>query len=399
MNPKISIILPIHNVEGYINEALDSILNQTIDQKNLEVIMVNDYSTDKSGEIIDEYSNKYDNFKAIHLTKNSGSPGKPRNVGIENATGDYLMFFDPDDYYAEDACEVLYNKIIEENVDIVSSRFIYLFETHEKNDTDFFNELDEIKLKKVEENTKMFSLGPNIWTKIYRKEFINNNNIKFLEDAWAEDVAFQVHTLLDANGIIHLNNYFSYYYRVRDRNNKSFTFNQNKKTLLKIMQGYYETDIILKNHEKSEYFPLIFEGHLQYWIKKFVLSDTSYEEKIEILNEVNPIFKKYANQSSKLYAVYTPIFQNIIKNRFEQVILDAKSLKYYFQREENLKRNINHLQKNLNNCKRNNDLLKKKIRKCKKQVSDLQTIIGWLKYKIRNINSRTKNKLSKYLSV
>ena len=119
MNYKISIVVPVFNVENYIKNALDSILKQSIGFEHLEVIMVNDHSTDKSGEIIDEYAAKYGNFTAVHLSENSGAAGKPRNVGMEKATADYIMFLDPDDYYTYNACEVLYSKIINENAETV----------------------------------------------------------------------------------------------------------------------------------------------------------------------------------------------------------------------------------------------------------------------------------------
>jgi len=135
---KISIIIPVYNVENYIRNALDSIIRQTIGLEHLEVIMVNDCSTDNSGKIMDEYANKYKNFKAIHLLENSGAAGKPRNIGIENSTGNYLMFLDPDDYYTENACEILFNRIVAENVDIVFSRFVYVFENKTQNVTVFW---------------------------------------------------------------------------------------------------------------------------------------------------------------------------------------------------------------------------------------------------------------------
>ena len=111
MNDKISIILPIFNVGDHLRGGIDSLVNQTIGCENLEIIMVNDCSTDGSGEIIDEYADKYDCCVAIHHEKNSGAAYTPRNTGIDACTGDYIMFLDPDDRYTPDACEVLYNAV------------------------------------------------------------------------------------------------------------------------------------------------------------------------------------------------------------------------------------------------------------------------------------------------
>ena len=119
--PKISVIVPIHNVAKYIGESLDSILNQTIGHENLQVIMVNDGSTDESGEIIEEYAREYPNFICKHLSTKSGSAGKPRNEGLQLATGKYVMFIDPDDFYTEDACENLYNQMEKYNAEVITS--------------------------------------------------------------------------------------------------------------------------------------------------------------------------------------------------------------------------------------------------------------------------------------
>ena len=111
MEDKISIILPIFNVGPHLRGGIDSLINQTIGNENLEIIMVDDCSTDESGKIIDEYDEKYDCCKAIHLEKNTGAANGPRNRGIEECSGDYIMFLDPDDRYTLDACEVLYNAV------------------------------------------------------------------------------------------------------------------------------------------------------------------------------------------------------------------------------------------------------------------------------------------------
>jgi glycosyltransferase involved in cell wall biosynthesis len=84
--------------------------------------MVDDLSTDNSGKIMDEYAEKYENFTSIH-NDNSVVVGKPRNLGMEIATADYIMFLDHDDYFSDDDCEILYNKISTENVGMVFGNY------------------------------------------------------------------------------------------------------------------------------------------------------------------------------------------------------------------------------------------------------------------------------------
>ncbi len=124
---RISIIIPVYNMENFLTRAIDSIINQSFGFNKLEVILVDDCSSDNSRKIIGEYCEKYDNIKSVFLKENSGFAGKPRNIGLRYASADYVMFLDPDDSYFEDACNVLYEKITNENADIVSGNFIDSF--------------------------------------------------------------------------------------------------------------------------------------------------------------------------------------------------------------------------------------------------------------------------------
>ena len=99
--PKVSIIVPTYNVEQYLREAMDSIINQTL--KDIEIICIDDGSTDNSGKILDEYASKDSRVKVIH--KKNGGYGKAMNVGLDNATGEYVGIVEPDDYIEPDMYE------------------------------------------------------------------------------------------------------------------------------------------------------------------------------------------------------------------------------------------------------------------------------------------------------
>ena len=92
---KISVIIPVYNAENTLKQAVNSVINQSIGFENIELILVDDNSNDNSRKIIQDYADKYGNVKAIFLRENSGSPSKPRNTGIDNATAPYLMFLEP----------------------------------------------------------------------------------------------------------------------------------------------------------------------------------------------------------------------------------------------------------------------------------------------------------------
>ena len=379
MNYKISVIIPIHNIEKYLEQTLDSLIRQTIGHENLEVLMINDCSTDSSGEIMDSYAGKYDNFIAVHLTENCGLPGKPRNIGIEKASGEYLMFMDHDDYYSDNACEVLYNKITAENVDMVLSRFIYVYDSgRTRKSPTLFGDAGEIKVKTVEEDERLLRLGPTLWTKIFRRNFILDNNIRFPEGMLAEDLSFVIHSLLKAQGIVYLNNHFSYNYRIRNSDEEKSTIHiKSYKYLMAMVDGYYDTYDTLKNLKKEDYFPVIFKNHLNYLMSSFVSSDAEPSEKMELLDKMAFFYVKFNEcQLDELNKDYLPLINSIISRKFDDAVLISEVMANFKEREI----------KSRENCQKNN-------RKLKKRVAELQTTNGWLNYKIKNIIYRFKRKI------
>ena len=350
MKYKISIIIPVFNVETYIKDTLESILKQTIGFDFLEVIIVNDCSTDGTGEIIKEYADKYENFTAITLSENNGLPGKPRNIGIVNANCDFIMFMDHDDYYDKDVCEVLYNKITEENVDMVFCNFNHVLDdgTIIKHVNTYKDE-SEVKIKIIDDNNHFCSLTPSIWTKIFRKSFIINNNIWFPEGILGEDLSFFIHSLIKANGIIFLNNYYGYNYRIRNTEvDKSTIHIKNKKYLHSMILGYYNTYNILKQEKKLNYFPIIFNDHLEYWMDCFITGNTTKSEKKELLNDIAFLFEKQGEYYNKTNKIFLELFDKIKNKEIDDAILITEITSIFKNKENILMIKNQNLQRQLN---------------------------------------------------
>ena len=102
MNTKISVIVPTYNARDYLMNAVNSVINQDFGFENIELILIDDNSSDGTKEVLKKLSEEYENIKTIFLEENSGSPSKPRNIGIRNAKSKYIMFLDNDDSYCED---------------------------------------------------------------------------------------------------------------------------------------------------------------------------------------------------------------------------------------------------------------------------------------------------------
>lgn len=197
----ISIIVPIYNAEKYIEKCIESLINQT--KKELEFILVNDGSTDNTEELIKKYKDKRIKY---FKNKNQGI-GKTRNFGIEKSNSKYIMFLDSDDYLDPKACELLYNKAVKENLDVVICDYIKLI-GKDLNPV-IIEDFKNTTLKNKPSLIRKVNLSP--WNKIYKSELIKKNNIKFIENLKYEDVPFVIESLEKANKIGKVNKCLNYY--------------------------------------------------------------------------------------------------------------------------------------------------------------------------------------------
>ncbi len=185
MTPKISVIIPVYNVESYLRQCLDSVVNQTM--REIEIICVNDGSTDSSGRILDEYAARDDRFVIINQ-ENAGQ-SVARNKGIRLAKGEYIVFLDSDDWFDVTLCEKAYNRAKESNADIVSFGFDCVRGTEHTPLT--MEYLDSHSLKNVLLRLKNRNSFWNvIWDQLYRTTFLRDNQIYFLEGIIFEDNHF-----------------------------------------------------------------------------------------------------------------------------------------------------------------------------------------------------------------
>ncbi len=173
--PKISILIPIYNVEKYLEQCLDSVVNQTL--KDIEIICLDDGSTDSSKEIIDRYAKEDKRIVAVHKP-NSGY-GDSMNKGLEKATGEYIGIVESDDFIELNAFEKLYDLAKKFDADVVRSNY-YHFKGGKNTLYSYIKEKDTNKLIEPLKAEWIFYQAPAIWSAIYRKEFLEDNKIKFL---------------------------------------------------------------------------------------------------------------------------------------------------------------------------------------------------------------------------
>lgn len=196
-NPKISIVIPCYNVEKFLRQCLDSVVNQTL--KDIEIICVNDGSTDTTLNIIQEYASNDSRFRIIDKP-NSGY-GHSMNCGFDMATGEYIGIVESDDYAELNMFEFLYDCASRDNLDVVKSGFFYYYsipnETNTPSPVASYVTAGRIFCPTTDFESKMemvdfFNIKPTIWSSIYRTDFIRSNNIRFNETPGAsfQDASF-----------------------------------------------------------------------------------------------------------------------------------------------------------------------------------------------------------------
>ena len=209
--PKVSIVIPVYNVEKYLRECLDSVIKQTL--QDIEIICVNDGSTDNSLQILKEYAQNDSRIKIIDKP-NSGY-GHTMNVGMQNATGEYIGIVEPDDYVELDMFESLYNTANSLQVDFIKSDFYTFNEDLKQHYTkldykgNYYN-----KILKLKNDKKIFNIGMNTWTGIYNKNFLDKNNIRYNTTPGAryQDQGFWFQTMIYSNTFAIIDRAF-YHYR------------------------------------------------------------------------------------------------------------------------------------------------------------------------------------------
>lgn len=197
-SPKISVIIPIHNSALYLRRCLNSVCNQTL--SDIEIICIDDCSTDESAEILQEYKN----LTILRFGKNQGSAAA-RNAALAIAKGEYLAFVDSDDEIDLNFLEKLYEKAIEKNADIVKGQAIEIAYDGKKN-----------PVKQIGENNKFLFLA-YWWTAIYRRSMLLENNINFsTQHVLGEDLLFLNRSIIAAKNLHLVNDVFYYYHRRED---------------------------------------------------------------------------------------------------------------------------------------------------------------------------------------
>lgn len=319
--PKVSVIVPVYNVEKYLKQCLDSIVNQTY--KNLEIIIVNDGTKDNSMKIVEEY---LQDKRIKVINKKNGGLGSARNRGIEEATGDYISFVDSDDYIDLNMYEKLINVIRGEEIIIFNhSRFDDITgEIVKKNYT------KESKMKKLEKriNYLYSNIENSCWNKIYKADFIKKNKFRFMEILY-EDVCWNIEVFYKAEKVRLLNEDF-YFYRVNRKNSIMEKSKGKDKKFLEFQKKSYKeiferlNYLIEKNNEFGKIIYLLSER--ENWRAK--LSGELYFKDIDIYLE--KYFKEQSQNKIEKKLLIEKLNETLKSKNVKKIIgLSLKNILYW----------------------------------------------------------------------
>ena len=296
---KISVVVPVYNVEKFLPKCIESILNQTL--QDIEIICINDGSTDSSLEILNNFAQK--DKRVIVINKSNSGYGHTMNIGLNTATGEYVGIIESDDFAKSNMFEELYKLAKENDADIAKGDWYNYWSKNDfarKNNRISFSKA--FKLTNAKMDKSLLRLNPSVWSAIYKREFLNHYNIRFLETPGAsyQDLAFTFKVFALASKVILTNKAYLYYRQ--DNMNSSV---KSKTKIYCVCDEYNEIDRFLEKYP---------ELYKEFKVQEEIIRYTGYLSSILRLDEA-------------LRPEFVSVFSKHFKTEYETGILDKEFFK------------------------------------------------------------------------
>lgn len=333
---KISVVVPVYNVEKYLKECIDSIVNQNL--KDIEIICVNDGSTDSSLDILNDYAKK--DSRIIVINKSNSGYGHTMNMGLNAATGEYIGIIESDDFADTHMFEDLYKLAKEYDADIVKGDWYNYWSKNKfarKNNR--ISSAKALKLTNSKQDKSLLRINPSVWSAIYKKDFLNKYNIRFLETPGAsyQDLAFSFKVFALAERVILTDKAYLYYRQ--DNMNSSV---KSKTKVYCVCDEYEEIDKFLE-----EYPDLKFEFKVQEEINRY---NGYVSSVLRIDDSVKPefvkVFSDHFKEEYNTGLLGNEFFKKINKKEFMTLINNPKKYLKVLKAIEK-RRKFNQFRKNI----------------------------------------------------
>lgn len=388
MTIKVSVIIPVYNTENYLEKCLDSVINQKL--KDIEIICINDGSTDNSLKILEKYAEKDDRIVLINK-KNTGI-GASRNIGMKYATGEYIAFLDSDDWLNDNIYDFLYNSAELYNSDVVMHKLILYSDDEDK----FFSN-DHYDLKEMislfnndsvysykDFSKWLFEIPREAYTMFYRRDFLNELGVRFPEGLFFEDNPFFFEVILNAKKIFLLDKYGI----VRRIRNDSIVFSKDKRYFDVIKITNLVFGIFKKNNLYEKYKKEIINNKFNR-IFYFVYGRINKEYKSDYFDLIKDDFCKISKNPKQHRDFILNLDKDFLSLYF--AVLDYKFKEFdLFYENLMLKNENNRFKEDKNILKKRVDFLENNYKSRKKYYNNLKNNLTSAKNVIKEKNDFLK---------
>lgn len=308
---KVSVIMPVYNTECYLKRCIESLVHQTL--KEIELIFINDGSTDHSLAILQDYKAKYPD-KIIIIDKENGGMSDARNQGLTAANGEYIGFVDSDDYVDINMFALLYEKAKSKDFDVVACDMNYIYQDRiEKAYSHLHHDLfDAQAIQKT-----MVDVYPSVWNKLYHRRILEKSGLKFTRFVWFEDVEFTycIYPFITSIGVVHEH---LYQYMQREGsitkifNEHLFDYLKNWKSIIAFYKqhGIYETYQQELEYSCVRYLYATFIKAAAHYLDMNMFY-TAYDKAHEMVTQTYPNFRRNQYFYRSLKGLYLLTFNRI----------------------------------------------------------------------------------------
>ncbi len=294
MNEKISIVIPVYQVEKYLKECIESVCNQ--EYKNLEIILVDDGGKDNSGKICDEYAQKDRRIQVIH--KSNGGLSDARNAGIEKATGKYICFIDSDDAVSPKYVQDLYNHLMKNDADIAVCDYQQIRFQQEIKEVESTDEDTVYTSKEILKNMYTRDIGTKMivaWNKLYKTELFKE--IRYPVGKIHEDEFTTYKLVYEANKVVYFSEPLYYYYQ---RDNGSIMRSSYNEKRLDYIEALEERLEFYKQKEEKELYEITFQNYCYMLVQHYACCQLYLKEKKTLAQNLRNKMRKNWKKFIKL---------------------------------------------------------------------------------------------------
>ena len=335
MGEKVSVIIPVYNSEQYVKKTIDSVLKQREDGIEIETILIDDCSSDGSYRILEQYSHR-DSVKVYRTEKPSGSASKPRNIGLDNSTGEYVLFVDSDDALKPHALSQMLRCVEEHGVDLFDFAYEDVFSSKNRTINKRYLEQGEGEYYSNECIEDWFSICHPIFTKLFKRSTIETNGIRFIETLRnGEDSMFLFEYFNCIDRFWHQNNVVYEYYH-RD-NSVSHTYD------VKYHKSFFDTYSAMESWANTEKKKKYYEQFLAYTLfpNLEILCDSSFIDESDLVSLLDEYYRKIQESIDCVHggansAFKTILYKDIFEKRRDYFTSDFYALRTIFTQRKDL---------------------------------------------------------------